>query len=108
MELDITPEITEIKVTNVGLEPSKAIIKLTGEEIIEISINGFAQFQADIGDDRYITVDSMLEECYKDNVNTLKNRNMNGEFPILQPGENTITWTGTLTKIKVKPKSRWI
>ena len=33
---------------------------------------------------------------------------MGGEFPILQPGENVITWTGNLTKLKIQPESRWI
>lgn len=108
VEFDITPETTEVKVTNVGLEPSKAVITLTGEGIIEVSINDYAQFQVDIGEDGYITVDSMLEECYKDTTSTLKNRNMSGEFPILKPGENIITWTGAPTKIKIHPMSRWI
>lgn len=107
-EVDITPEISEVKATNLGLEPSKAIITLTGSGIIEVSINNHAKFQVDIGENGYITVDSMLEECYKDSPATLKNRNMSGEFPILQPGENTITWTGNLTKIKIQPMSRWL
>ena len=33
---------------------------------------------------------------------------MNGVFPILDPGNNIITWTGNLTKIKIQPKSRWL
>ena len=51
-------------------------------------------------------IDSINEEAYKNE--TLKNRNMSGEFPILESGVNIITWTGNLTKIKVEPKSRWL
>ena len=107
VETDITEEIKEIKVINLGTEDSRPIFTLTGTGIIEISINGYTKFQVNI-DDSYLTVDSKLEECYKDNLNTLKNRNMGGEFPILQPGENVITWTGNLTKLKIQPESRWI
>ena len=89
------------------MEKSKPIITLTGSGKIEISVNGHAQFEVTI-DDGYITVDSLLEECYKDNLNTLKNRSMGGEFPTLNTGENTITWTGNLTKIKIHPMSRWL
>jgi phage-related protein len=106
VDVVITEQI-EISVTNVGLEQSKPIITLTGDDIVEISINGLAQFQINI-DGSYVTVDSMLEEAYKDNTQTLKNRQMTGQFPTLQPGTNIITWTGNLTKIEIKPKSRWL
>jgi phage-related protein len=106
VSLEITEE-TSLTVTNTGLEPSKPIITLTGSEIVKISINGLAQFQINI-DESYVTVDSTLEEAYKDNTQTLKNRQMIGVFPTLNPGENTITWTGSLTKISVLPMSRWL
>ena len=80
---------------------------LTGKDTVEISVNGHAQFQINI-DDGDVTINSRMEECYKDNTYNLKNHNMGGEFPVLQPGENTITWEGALTKIKVEPESRWL
>jgi phage-related protein len=33
---------------------------------------------------------------------------MLGEFPKLEVGENEISWSGTLTKITIEPKSRWL
>lgn len=107
VEVDIKDGIKEIKVVNVGFEESRPIITLTGKDTVEISVNGHAQFQINI-DDGYVTVNSRLEECYKDNTYNLKNHNMGGEFPVLQPGGNTITWTGNLTKIKIEPESRWL
>lgn len=53
-----------------------------------------------------VTIDSLKEEAYLDGV--YKNRNMLGEFPKLEVGKNTISWTGTLTKIEIQPKSRWL
>jgi phage-related protein len=104
---------TSISVTNQGLEPAKPIITLYGTDVVEILINGLSIFQLNFStnpevSDEYLTVDSELQECYKDTVKTLKNRSMTGEFPNLNPGENIISWTGSLTEIKIKPKSRWL
>ena len=107
LELEIDTE-AELAVTNQGLEKSKPIITLFGEGIIEISINGLAQFQVDMPSEGFLTVDSEIEECYQNTPQVLKNRNMIGVFPVLQPGENIITWTGNLTKIEIHPKSRWL
>ena len=103
-ELEITEE-TELIVVNEGLEVSKPIISLYGSGIINISINGISSFEINI-DEEYVVIDSLEEEAYKESI--LKNRNMNGNFPSLNPGENVITWTGNLTKIIVNPKSRWL
>ena len=107
IETEITDETKEIKVTNIGFEESKPIMTLFGKDTVEVSVNGHAQFQINI-DEEYVTVNSKLQECYKDNMYNLKNHNMGGEFPVLQPGENVITWTGTLTKLIVYPESRWL
>ena len=58
--------------------------------------------------DGEVTIDSENEEAYLGNINNLKNRNMNGDFPKLQSGENTISVSGTVTSIKVKANSRWL
>ena len=107
-EKEQTFEITEEKeiiIENKGLENSKPVITLYGSGIVSIKINNYDSFQIEI-DDKYVVVDSMQQEAYKDNI--LKNRLMIGDFPELQSGNNTITWTGNLTKIIVDPKSRWI
>ncbi len=89
VDTNITEEIKEIKVVNVGFEESKPIMTLAGKDTVEISVNSHAQFQINI-DDGCVTVNSRLEECYKGGTYNLKNHNMGGEFPVLQPGENTI------------------
>jgi phage-related protein len=100
--------VTNVSVTNQDLETSKPIMTLKGSGIIEISINDLAQFQYDFGNDTEVTIDSELEDAYLGTASNLKNRQMTGQFPILNPGENTISWTGTLTEIKIKPNSRWL
>ena len=104
--LNITNQ-TSLTVNNQGLEKSKPILKLYGSGTITVSLNGLTAFTVTIDeDDDYIVIDSMEEEAYNDTE--LKNRNMSGEFPLLETGNNTISWTGSLTKMEVTPKSRWL
>lgn len=106
IEQTITTQ-TSIKVENIGLEISKPIITLEGKGTIEISINNKTIFKYTFPDNETkVVIDSIEEEAYLEGV--YKNRNMLGEFPKLQVGENIITWTGTITKIKIEPKSRWL
>lgn len=106
VEQTITTQ-TSINVENIGLEISKPIIILEGTGTIEISINNKTIFKYTFPDNETkVVIDSIEEEAYLEGV--YKNRNMLGEFPKLQVGENIITWTGTITKIKIEPKSRWL
>lgn len=104
--LEINSE-TSLSVINNGFIESKPIIKLYGSGLIEIYINNLYVFTVNI-DDENVTVDAVKEDAYKGTI--LKNRQMTGEFENirLQPGENTITWTGNLTQIDVDAKSRWL
>lgn len=95
-----------VSVTNNGLEVSKPLITLYGSGEITFTLNTIDIFTIDIGNDGSVVIDSDDENAYLGSV--LKNRNMTGEFPKLQPGENTITWTGSLTRIKINPRSRWL
>jgi len=53
-----------------------------------------------------ITLDSELQEAYSGT--TSMNSAMSGEFPILKPGMNAISWTGEVTKVEVKPNWRYL
>lgn len=106
VSLNITDE-TSIEVTNQGLEISKPKMILEGSGTVEINLNGSTSFQYTFPfNETKVTIDSLEEEAYQDGA--YKNRNMIGEFPKLQVGKNTISWSGTLTKITIEPKSRWL
>ena len=106
ISLEINNE-SSLKVNNVGLEKSKPKITLEGTGTIEIALNGSNLFKYTFPENETkVVVDSLEEEAYLDNV--LKNRNMLGTFPILEVGENTISWYGSLSKITIEPKSRWL
>ena len=96
----------EVKVTNVGLEVSKPIITLYGSGELHFYLNTVEIFKYNFDTDGQVVIDSEKEDAYLNGV--LKNRQMLGEFPLLKSGENTITWTGTLTRIIIDPKSRWL
>lgn len=106
VSLNVTTQ-TSVQVTNKGLEFSKPILMLEGSGTVEIAVNGINIFKYTFpSDEMKVTIDSLKEEAYFDGV--YKNRNMLGEFPKLEVGKNTISWTGTLTKIEIQPKSRWL
>lgn len=68
-------------------------IKLTGSGNVQLNINNKI-CNVNI-DDSYIELDCELQNAYKGI--TSKNNKMNGEFPILKPGTNTIQITGNAT-----------
>lgn len=106
VSLNVTTQ-KSVQVTNKGLEVSKPIFVLEGSGTIEIAVNGSNIFKYTFpSGENKVVVDSLEEEAYLDGV--YKNRNMLGEFPKLEVGKNTISWTGTLTKIEIQPKSRWL
>ena len=53
-----------------------------------------------------IVLDCALKEAYKGNI--LMNDHMSGEFPVLKPGENAISWSGNVTSVAIHPDWRWL
>lgn len=53
-------------------------------------------------------IDGNLEECYT-SLGVSANSKMTGSFPILMPGIPTvISWTGTVSAVKILPNWRWV
>ena len=98
----ITLTTTPQTILNSGSANSRPIIKVFGTGAITLTINSKVVTLTNIVD--YVTIDSEMMDCYKDTL--LKNNDMNGEFPELIPGNNTISWTGTVTKIEITPNFR--
>ena len=89
---------------NTGTVNSKPVIKIYGTGNITLSINSIAISLTNVSS--YVTIDSALMDCFKDTL--LKNNDMNGEFPVLIPNNNTINWTGTVTKVEITPNWRYL
>lgn len=53
-----------------------------------------------------ITLDSQLQEAYSGVIGL--NSAMSGEFPILKPGQNAVSWSGEVTKVEIQPNWRYL
>ena len=85
---------------------SKPYLKITGSGNIVVTIaNSKGTFVYHFNNvSGYVECDSELMNCYKST--TLKNSDFVADaFPLLQYGDNTISWTGTVTKVEIK--TRW-
>jgi predicted phage tail component-like protein len=91
-------------INNPGTKYSNPIVKIYGNGAVDLTINNTAIHLDNV--DGYITIDSELVDCYKDTV--LMNNYMSGDFPILVPGDNSINWSGAVTKIEIIPNWRWL
>ena len=100
-------EIITLKATgtiyNSGSDIALPIIKLFGTGSLTLTINGITVNLTNVVD--YVTIDSNLQESFKDLA--YKNQYMTGLFPILEKGNNIISFTGA-TKIEITPNFRYI
>lgn len=95
------------EVFNEGIESSKPLMLLKGSGTVEISVNGTGIFTYTFPEgENEVVIDSEKEDAYLGSV--LKNRNMNGEFPLLLPKTNKIEWSGNIESIQILPRSRWL
>lgn len=81
------------------------IITIYGTGDVQLNINGEVFLINSI--DEYITINSDLQEVYKDDINQNNNYN-NFNFPKLQPGLNNISFTGDVEKIVIEPNLIYI
>lgn len=93
-------------INNLGNYTSKPIFEIEGAGTIRFILNDNSVFTYNFDADGRVVIDSEKEDAYLGSV--LKNRNMNGEFPKLEIGENKITWDGLIKNISVSKKSRWL
>lgn len=99
---------TPIKISSSGTVlvnhhfPSLPLIRVNGSSAGTLTIGNYT-----VRIDRlssYIMLDSDLQDAYQG----LQNKNSDiyaPEFPVLQPGENTIAWSGGITSLEITP--RW-
>ena len=81
---------------------SKPLIQLSGSGDITLMVG--TQIIELTGIEDGISLDSEYQEAYSGEE--LQNDKMSGEFPVLVPGNNAITWTGTVTGVTITP--RWV
>lgn len=97
----------ELVAVNEGNYISKPIIKITGSGTFEFTLNGDTIFSYTFPEnDDSVVIDSQKQDAYWGS--NLKNRNMVGEFPVFEVGENTIGLSGEVSNIEASARSRWL
>ena len=80
--------------------PALPYIRITGSGAVTLNIGAKAYSFTSVP--TFLEVDSELMSCYKGS--TLYNNRIGfTEFPVLQPGNNSISWTGSVTKVEIIP-----
>lgn len=108
---NISAGTTSINISNNGNIYSKPAITLYGTGTINLSLNGNQIFVINLGESaNYLTIDATAMEAFKDTTDTLMNRSVDGDYDNfkLDVGLNTISWSGSLTKIVIENYSRWL
>lgn len=82
--------------------PARPLIKVSGTGAGTLSVGGVAVSLLSL--DGYVMLDCDTQNAYQGTVN--KNGTISApEFPVLQPGENVVSWTGGVTSVEITP--RW-
>ena len=98
-----------ISISNDGNYFSKPIITLEGEGTVVLSVNDtvICDYTFPENENRVI-LDSQKQDAYLDSIENLRNGTMSGDFPLLKKGLNVISWSGTVTSLRIKHYSRWL
>lgn len=88
---------------NRGDEVAEPIIKLEGEGLINLNING-EMLKINLAQN--ITIDSEKKIATRYD-NTILASSLKGDYPILLPGENTISWEGNVKKATIIVNERF-
>ena len=100
-----------VVICNNGNVYSKPTLTLTGSGTINLSLNGVQVAVVTLANEgETIEIDLDKLEAYNPTTKVLKNRQVTGDYEnlYLKVGNNTISWTGTITSVKLKNYSRWI
>lgn len=109
VEIDAVANVEQqsMVVENLGNHTAKPLIIITGSGMVELGVNGstICQYTFPDGEDT-VVLDSEKQDAYFDGA--LKNRNMIGNFPVFEKGNNELSWSGTVESIRIRRYSRWL
>ena len=101
---EVTMTNSSAVLENPGSVYSEPIIHVYGTGDVTLIVNDcFVELEA-IEDS--IILNSVIKEAYKGE--TLLNDHMEGDFPVLKPGTNLISWSGDATRIVIEPNWRYL
>lgn len=89
---------------NFGTYYSQPKFTIYGTGNIELITNGNRLIISNVSE--YIEIDS-LARTYRKGINNISEQTT-GKFPILEVGQNTISWTGSVSKVILEPRWRYV
>ena len=101
---DITVTASGTMITNPGGVYAEPIITVYGSGDITLMVGTTIVELENISGN--IVVDSVLKEAYQGS--TLMNDYMTGDYPVLHPGANGVSWTGDVTRVVIRPNWRFL
>ena len=110
-ELDVSLSYTNtMNVNNVGNIYAKPILTIEGSGTIGIILNDIEVLSVDLGTDEKITIDVPNLQAYNPDDNVLLNRNVTGDYMklLINDGDNTIAFSGSVTSATLTNYTRWI
>lgn len=93
-------------ISNPTLFPAKPLIKITGSGNVTLTVGTYTVTISGISS--YINLDCEDQDAYKtaaENENNKVTLPAGQGYPVLVPGSNAISWTGTVTRVEITP--RW-
>lgn len=99
-----------LTIRNNGNIYSRPTITITGSGNINLDINGAQILSLSLLTNQTIVIDAAEMNATSEDGSTLLNRRVTGDYDkiILRSGSNTITFTGSISKISIDNYSRWI
>ena len=94
-------------VTNPGNMRSKPQIKVEGSDEVTLTA-GSEIMQIQKAGSWTLVIDSELMDCFDASLTVLRNNWLTGDFPEFLPGVNSVSWIGTVTKVTIKPRWRYL
>ena len=101
---DVTITTSGDTITNPGSVYSEPLITVYGSGNITLMVGTTIVELTDVSSS--IVLDCALKEA--DKGTTLMNDHMSGDFTVLKPGLNAVSWSGNVTRIVIKPKWRFL
>ena len=101
---DVTVTQSSSVVTHHGSVYAEPVITVYGSGDITLMVGTTIVELEDISG--LVVIDSALKEAYRGT--TLMNDHMTGEFPVLVPGVNGISWTGSVSQVVIQPNWRYL
>lgn len=101
---EVTIATSSYVLVNPGSVYSEPIIHVYGNGDITLIVNDtFVELE---GIEDSIILNSVIQEAYKGE--TLLNEKMEGDFPVLKPGNNLISWAGDISRLVIQPNWRYL